>query len=164
MPRVHCCRILSASMDYVMKRTLSGFICCFSLICLVSAFAASESTKILLGSWSGKATGPQGGPPTGNIMLLIEKASGGLEGTLTVTAAGGAKYSGQVSNISLKKKIFSATAVFKLGENPLEAAVSGPLKGRSIEGTFSVTSKGQKVGDGTFSVTKDVPAKATKKN
>ncbi|HYK88754.1 MAG TPA: hypothetical protein VE398_08290, partial [Acidobacteriota bacterium] len=59
-------------------------------------------------------------------------------------------------------RIFSATVVFKFGETPLEAKVNGPVRGRTIEGTFSVNSKGQKMGEGTFSITKEPTAKAKK--
>ena len=76
-----------------------------------------------------------------------------------VKGSGGGGYSGLISEIRLKDRIFSALAVFKFGESPLEVHVSGPLKGRSIEGTFSVISKGQKMGDGTFAITKSTAAK-----
>jgi hypothetical protein len=124
---------------------------------------STESTKVLVGVWIGKATGPQGGPPTGALTVTFEKSGPGLEGTIVVKGSGGGEYSGQVSNIELKDKIFSAAAVFKLGENPLEIRVSGPLKGKSIEGTFSVMSKGQKMGDGTFAITKSPTTKPAKK-
>jgi len=116
---------------------------------------AAESTKILLGSWSGKATGPQGGPPTGNIVVTFAQGTSGLSGSIVVKAPGGGQYSGQVSKISLKNRVLSATATFKLGENPLEVLVSGPLKGKTIQGTFVVSAKGQTLGEGTFSIAKD---------
>ena len=122
----------------------------------------AESTKALLGSWSGKVTGPQGGPPTGDVVVTFEKAASGIKGKIIVTAPGGAQYSGQISNIALKNKIFSATATFKLGENPLETQVSGPLKGKTIQGIFAVIAKGQKMGEGTFTITRG-PAPAKKK-
>ncbi len=129
----------------------------------VTTTGAADATRILLGSWSGKATGPQGGPPTGDITVTFERApSAGIRGTILVKAPGGAQYSGQISNVALKNKLFSATAIFKFGENPLEANVTGPLKGKMIEGTFTVSSKGQKMGEGTFSITKVTAAKATK--
>jgi hypothetical protein len=95
-------------------------------------------------------------------VVIIEKAPSGMKGTITVTAPGGAQYSGQISNIALKGGVFSATAIFRLGENPLEAQVSGPLKGKTITGTFTVLSKGQKMGDGTFTITK-APARSKAK-
>ncbi len=133
-------------------RLLVSALAC-ALLVSPAAFAA-DSTKILLGSWSGKATGPQGGPPTGDIAVIMEKGPAGMKGTITVKAPGGAQYSGQVENIALKNGLFSATATFKLGENPLEVKVSGPLKGKTIMGTFTVLSRGQKMGDGTFTITK----------
>jgi len=39
----------------------------------------------------------------------------------------------------------------------LEAPITSPLKGRAIEGTFTVFSKGQKLGEGTFQITKARP-------
>jgi hypothetical protein len=128
----------------------------------LTAYSA-DSTKVLAGVWIGKATGPQGGPPTGALTVTFEKSGPGLKGTIVVKGSGGGEYSGQVSNIELKDKIFSALAVFKLGENPLEIRVSGPLKSKSIEGTFSVMSKGQKMGDGTFAITKSPTTKPAKK-
>jgi len=126
--------------------------------------SAAESARTLLGSWSGKAAGPQGGPPTGDITVTFEKdAPTGIKGTIVVKSQGGMQYTGQLSNVTLKNRVFSATAVFKLGENPLEANVSGPLKGKTIDGSFSVVSKGQKLGEGTFSITKEAPAKRSKK-
>lgn len=118
----------------------------------------ADSTKVLLGSWSGKAMAPDGGPPSGDIQVTFVKGENGeLKGKLLVKAAGGLQYSGEVSNVKMNKKIVSATVTFKLGENPLEAVVSGPLKGKIIEGNFSVTSsKGEKIGEGTFAITKDV--------
>lgn len=115
----------------------------------------ADNTRSLVGSWSGKATGPEGGPPTGDITVTFERDGSGLKGKILVKAAGGVEYSGQITDISLKNRIFSATAIFKLGDNPLEATVAGPLKGRTIQGTFSVTAKGQKIGEGTFSITKN---------
>ncbi len=135
------------------SRLMMSGLACVLLISL-AGFPA-DNTKVLLGTWSGKATGPQGGPPTGDIVVNIEKAPAGMKGTITVKAPGGAQYSGQVGNIALKGQIFSATAIFKLGENPLEAQVSGPLKGKTITGNFVVLSKGQKMGDGTFTITKN---------
>ncbi len=133
-------------------RLLASTLACVLLVSL--ATFAANSTKILQGSWSGKATGPQGGPPTGDIVVIMEKGPSGMKGTITVKAPGGAQYSGQVENIALKDGLFSATAIFKLGDNPLEAKVSGPLKGKTIMGTFTVLSRGQKMGDGTFTITK----------
>jgi hypothetical protein len=37
----------------------------------------------------------------------------------------------------------------------LEVLVSGPLKGKTIQGTFVVSAKGQTLGEGTFSIAKD---------
>jgi len=126
------------------------------IVALLASLAGlpADNTKVLLGSWSGRATGPQGGPPTGDIVLTIEKVPSGMKGTITVKAPGGAQYSGQVGDIALKDRIFSATAIFKFGESPLEAKVSGPMKGKTITGSFTVVSKGQKMGDGTFTITK----------
>ncbi len=125
--------------------------------------APADSTRVLLGSWSGRAAGPQGGPPTGDITVTFEKDPAGVKGKILVKAQGGIQYTGDVSQVALKGGVFSAVATFKLGENPLEANVTGPLKGRKIEGSFNVTAKGQKLGDGTFSITKDLPVKARKK-
>ncbi len=123
--------------------------------------AAAESTRVLLGTWSGKATGPQGGPPTGDLVVTFEKdPPSGIKGKILVKAQGGMQYTGQVSNIALKSRMFSATAVFKLGEIPLEVIVTGPLKGKMIEGTFTVVSKGQIMGEGTFSIAKETAGKA----
>jgi hypothetical protein len=137
-----------------------------AVLCLHGAWLTAvpaDSTKVLAGVWVGKATGPQGGPPTGAITVTFEKSGPRLTGTIVVKGSGGGEYSGQVSNIELKDKIFSAVAVFKFGENPLEIRVSGPLKGKSIEGTFSVLSRGQTMGDGTFAITKSPTAKPAKK-
>ena len=76
-------------------------------------------------------------------------------------APGGLQYSGEISDITVQKKVFSGTAVFKLGENPLQAVVTGPLKGKTIQGTFSMMAKGEKIGEGTFNITKE-PVKAGK--
>ncbi len=124
---------------------------------------AAENTRVLAGSWSGKATGPQGAPPTGDIVLTFEPAASGMKGKIVVTAPGGGQYSGQISNIALKNKIFSATAIFRLGEGALETQVSGPLRGKTIQGTFAVLAKGQKMGEGTFTITKN-PALPKKKS
>ncbi len=123
------------------------------------AAAAGDNTRFLVGTWTGKATGPQGGPPTGDIEVTFERAGKGVSGRIVVKGSGGGQYSGVMSDIALKKGQFSATAVFKLGENPLEIQVSGPLKGRTIAGGFTVTAKGQKMGDGTFTITKKAPQK-----
>ena len=141
-----------------------GLAVLFAGLALTVTAAAAESTRVLLGSWNGRATGPQGGPPTGDITVTFEKnPAGAMNAKIFVKAQGGVQYSGQVSNIALKNGVFSATAVFKLGESPLEADVTGPLKGRTIEGSFSVTAKGQKLGDGTFSITKEAPSRKAKK-
>jgi hypothetical protein len=135
-------------------------------LCLPGAWlgaAPADSAKVLVGVWVGKATGPQGGPPTGDITVTFEKSGSLLRGRIALKGSGGSEYTGQVSNIALNDKIFSAFAVFKMGENPLEIHISGPLKGKYIEGTFSVTSKGQKMGDGTFAITKSPAAKPAKK-
>ena len=144
-----------------MKRVV---ILSYGLVLLV-AFAvadvcASDSTKILIGSWSGKATAPDGGPPSGDIQVTFVRGEDGvLKGKIRVKAEGGLEYGGDVSDIKFENRIVSAKAIFKLGESPLEASVSGPMKGKKIEGNFLVISKGEKIGQGTFSITKDVPTK-----
>ena len=121
---------------------------------------AADNTKVLIGSWSGKATAPDGGPPSGNIQITFVRGEDGvLKGKIRVKAEGGLEYAGDVSDIKFEKRIVSAKAVFKLGESPLEASVTGPMKGKTIEGNFLVISKGEKIGQGTFSITKDVPGK-----
>ena len=127
------------------------------LVCLLPySLAGAESTKFLLGSWSGKATGAGGGPPSGDIQITFARGHGGnLKGKILVKGEGGLQYSGDLSDITLKKKVVSAKATLNLGENPLVATVTGPLQRNTIEGTFLVTSKGEKIGEGTFSITKD---------
>jgi len=138
-----------------MKRSLSPLIIGLLVISIVADEGlAADNTRILLGSWSGRATGPQGGPPTGDIVVTFVQGASGITGSIVVKAPGGGQYTGQVSMVSLKNKVFAATAIFKLGENPLETLVSGPLKGKTIQGTFSVSSKGQILGEGTFSITR----------
>jgi hypothetical protein len=134
------------------------------LVCLVPyGLTGAESTKFLLGSWSGRATAADGGPPSGNIQVTFAKGEdGNLKGKILVKGEGGLQYSGDLSEITVKKKVVSAKATFKLGENPLVAAVTGPLKRNTIEGTFLVTSKGEKIGEGTFSITKDSAVSPTK--
>jgi hypothetical protein len=123
---------------------------------------AADETKILLGVWTGKATGPEGAPPTGDITVTFSRdETRALNGKIVIKAAGGLQYSGEISDITVRKKVFSGTAVFKLGENPLQAIVTGPLKGKTIQGTFSMMAKGEKIGEGTFSITKE-PVKAGK--
>ena len=123
------------------------------LVCfLPHGLAGAESTKFLIGSWSGKATGAGGGPPSGDIQVTFAKGEGGsLKGKIFVKGEGGLQYSGDMSDIT-----------FKLGENPLVATVTGPLKRNTIDGTFLVTSKGEKIGEGTFSITKDSPVTRAK--
>jgi hypothetical protein len=130
-----------------------------AVLLLATAALAADNAGALVGTWTGKATGPEGGPPTGDITVVFEKEGTGLKGTITVKGAGGLQYSGQVTNISLKKRLFSGTAIFRLGENPLQAEVSGPLKGKTIAGTFSVVVQGQKMGEGTFSITRESSSK-----
>ena len=118
----------------------------------------ADNPRPLIGTWTGRATGPQGGPPTGDITVVFEKEGAGLKGSITVNAAGGVQYSGKVSEIELRDKVLTAKVAFQLGESLLEAVVTGPLKGKTIAGTFTVSAKGQKLGEGTFSITKG-PAK-----
>ena len=129
---------------------------------LLSALCFGDNPRPLIGNWIGRATGPQGGPPTGDITVVFEKEGTGLKGTITVIAAGGAQYSGKVSEIELRDKVLTAKVAFQLGESQLEALVTGPLKGKTIAGTFTVSAKGQKLGEGTFSITKG-PAKPAPK-
>lgn len=127
---------------------------------LVCFALGADNPRPLIGSWTGRATAPDGGPPSGDIELTISRGENkALKGKLLVKAQGGLQYSGEVSNIALEKKIFSATAVFKLGENPIEANVKGPLKGTAIQGNFTVISKGEKIGEGTFNIQKLPPPK-----
>lgn len=133
------------------------------LIACGPAAPGAESVKPLLGAWNGRAAGPKGGPPTGDITVQFIKDGAGAKGTIAVKGAGGGEYSGQVSEVRLQGGIFSALALFKFGESTLEVRVTGPMKGRSIDGTFSVVSKGQKMGDGTFSITKGPVSKPKKK-
>ncbi len=127
---------------------------------IITAYA--DNPRPLIGTWNGRATGPQGGPPTGEITVVFKKEGAGLKGTIAVKAAGGAQYSGEVSDVELNNKVFTAKATFRLGENPLEVVVTGPLEGKTIAGTFTVSAKGQKLGDGTFTITKG-PAKPASK-
>lgn len=115
---------------------------------------SADNLKSLTGYWAGKATGPQGGPPTGDLDIVFEKSGSGLKGTVMVKGPGGLQYSGELSAISLKDGVFSATVSFKLGETPLAAQVRGPLAGKTIAGTFTVVSNGATMGDGTFSISK----------
>ena len=128
-----------------------------ALSVLTAAQARADNPKVLLGSWSGKAAGPQGAPPTGDITVVFEKDGAELKGTFIVLAPSGRQFSGKIGKAELKSKVLTATAVFQLGETPLEVEVSGPLKGKTIAGTFTVSAKGQKMGDGTFSITKGAP-------
>ena len=142
-----------------MRRITYASILFIAALGLLSTGAvAADNPKALLGSWTGRATGPDGGPPSGDIEVTLTKETG----KITVRAAGGVEYSGQVSNVMLRKKIFSATATFKLGESPTEINVTGPFKGKTIEGTFVVLAKGEKIGEGTFSITKGPPPAPTK--
>jgi hypothetical protein len=128
----------------------------------ISELVAADETKILLGVWAGKATGPDGAPPTGDITVTFSRdETRTLKGKIVIKAPGGLQYSGEISDITVQKKVFSGTAVFKLGENPLQAVVTGPLKGTTIQGTFSMMAKGEKIGEGTFNITKE-PVKAGK--
>jgi hypothetical protein len=128
----------------------------------ISELVAADETKILLGVWAGKATGPDGAPPTGDITVTFSRdETRALKGKIVIKAAGGLQYSGEISDITVRKKVFSGTAVFKLGENPLQALVTGPIKGKTIQGTFSIMAKGEKIGEGTFNITKE-PVKAEK--
>ena len=143
-----------------MKRRLACFV--MLLISFAAAAAwlqAADNPRSLVGNWSGKATGPQGTPPTGDILLVISRGAKSLEGKISVKGSGGGEYSGEVSDIRLEKGIFSATALFKLGELPLEIQVTGPVKGKSIEGTFTALSRGKKIGEGTFAVTRQPAAR-----
>src|SRR5262249_16413030 len=130
--------------------------------CSSSELLAADDTKVLLGVWAGKATGPEGAPPTGDITVTFSRdETRALKGKIMIKAPGGLQYSGEVSDITVREKVFSGNAIFKLGESPLEAVITGPLKGKTIEGTFSIMAKGQKIGEGTFSITKE-PVKAAK--
>ncbi len=146
-------------------KTIINYSLSFALIVAMpaSGIRAADNTKILIGSWSGKATAPDGGPPSGNIEVDFTRGEDGvLKGKILVKAEGGLQYSGEVSDITFEKRIVSAKAIFKLGENPLEANVSGPLKGKTIQGSFYVVSKGERIGEGTFSITKNAPVPAKK--
>jgi hypothetical protein len=131
----------------------------FLLVVSHHGAAAADPTRALAGTWTGKAAGPQGAPPTGDLTVTFKSQAGQLTGRMTVRGQGGTEYSGDVSDVSLRKGVFSATATLMLGENPLVVQVNGPLKRQTIEGTFSVSLKGQKMGDGTFSIVKSPPPK-----
>jgi hypothetical protein len=123
---------------------------------------AVDDTKVLLGVWAGKASGPEGAPPTGDITVTFARdETRTLKGKIVIKAPGGLEYSGEITDVTFQKNVFSGTATFKLGENPLQATVTGPLKGKTIDGTFSIMAQGQKIGQGTFSITKE-PAPAGK--
>ncbi len=118
--------------------------------------ALADDSSLLIGTWKGKATGPEGGPPSGDIVVAFERdQAGAVRGKMVVTAPGGIQYSGELDRIKLEKMVFSAWLVFKFGEAPLEVDIRGPLKGKTISGTFSVSSQGQKIGDGEFSITRE---------
>lgn len=141
-----------------MRQIIYASILVITALGLAAPAVAADIPKALLGSWTGKAAGPDGGPPSGDIEVTFSKDGG----KIVVKAAGGVQYSGQVSNIMVRKKIFSATATFKLGENPTEINVTGPFNGKTIGGTFVVLAKGEKIGEGTFSITKGPAAPQTK--
>jgi hypothetical protein len=123
---------------------------------------AADDTNILLGVWAGKATGPEGAPPTGDITVTFARdETRAVKGTIVIKAPGGLQYSGEISDVTVQKKVFSGTATFKLGETLLQAVITGPLKGKTIDGTFALMSNGQKIGEGTFTIAKE-PAKAGK--
>jgi len=117
--------------------------------------ARADNPRVLIGTWAGKATGPGGGPPTGEIVITFSRGKEGkLEGTIAVRAPGGSEYTGQMEKITLVERTLTALAVFKLGETPIEVHITGPLKDSAIQGTFTASSKGQELGEGTFSITK----------
>lgn len=117
--------------------------------------AVADNPRVLIGTWAGKATGPGGGPPTGEIEVTFSRGkTGQLEGTIAVRAPGGSEYTGQMEKITLVERTLNVLAIFKLGETPIEVRITGPLKGTAIQGTFTATSKGQELGQGVFSITK----------
>jgi hypothetical protein len=142
--------------DQPLRRIAYASILFITVSGVVSAGAlAADVPKALLGSWTGRATGPDGGPPSGDIEVTFARdAAKDVTGKIVVKAAGGVQYSGQVSNIMVRKKILTATATFKLGESPTEINVTGPFNAKTIAGTFVVLAKGEKIGEGTFSITK----------
>jgi hypothetical protein len=124
--------------------------------------AAADNPRTLVGTWVGKASGPQGAPPTGDLTVTLEAKGHVISGRMAVKGPSGVEYSGTVSGVALRQGVFTGTATLKLGENPLTVEVTGPLKGKVIEGTFTVSMKGQKMGDGTFSIKKVPPPKPTR--
>jgi hypothetical protein len=117
--------------------------------------ALADNPRVLLGTWEGKATGPGGGPPTGEIAITFSRGKDGqVEGTIAVRGPGGSEYTGRMEKITLVERTLNALAVFKLGETPIEVQITGPLKGSAIQGTFTASTKGQELGQGTFSITK----------
>jgi len=123
------------------------------------AVAAADDPKALFGTWSGRASGPEGGPPTGEIEITIDMGPVNVPvGKITVKGPDGGSYSGSLEKILLEKNVLTATAVFKLGESALEAQVSGPLKSGTIKGTFTVASRGEVIGEGTFSIARAKPS------
>lgn len=122
----------------------------------IASFSLAQSSQALLGSWNGTASGPDGSPPTGAIRVTFEQKEGEpLKGKFAVKASEKLEYGGEVERISLKDQVMTAVAIFKLGENPLEVHITGPLKGNRIQGTFSVFAKGQKLGEGTFEIARE---------
>src|SRR5438876_12267670 len=77
------------------------------LVCfLPRGLAGAESTKVLIGSWSGKATGAGGGPPSGDIQVTFAKGEGGsLKGKISGKGEGGLNYSGKMSTITVRKRL-----------------------------------------------------------
>lgn len=115
----------------------------------------SQESDVLIGTWTGKATGPQGGPPTGDIAVTFEKSEGdGLTGTIVVIAPGGFQYSGKMDQIAVENNELMARAVFVLGENSLQAEIRGPIEKGRIEGGFTVSMQGETLGNGEFVLVK----------
>jgi hypothetical protein len=133
------------------------------LACLITVaawgpdnFGYGANGNDLIGTWAGRAAGPGGGPPTGDILVIFQKdGDEEVTGKITVTAPGGSlEYSGKIDSVELEGGKLKARVIFPLGESAIEVHIRGPVEKQTIRGDFTVIAQGQPLGEGTFQISK----------
>lgn len=121
---------------------------CMAIGLAAGSMAAEDTLAagIYKGQWSGTGA-------SGDIQLTFHaKSEGGLTPEVGFTL-GGQEVKCKITSFKADGAKFTMVYEFDAQGNPLQSAIEGTAKGKTIDGTYKTTAGDQAVDSGTFKVT-----------